>query len=294
MEDNMRIIQSLDEMMETARGWLLGGPVGYVPTMGYLHAGHAALLQEARRTCEVSIASIVTNPLPFASPNDSRLVPYDRDSDLQLLSREQVDVVFMPAAAKLFPSNFQTYVYPSGPLMRRLEGSVRPEFFRGYATLMAKLFALVRPDIVYLGQKNAQLVALVQQLVRDLNIDVKVQVLPTVREADNLPASSRTQSLTPAERQAATLLYAALLAGKALIDQGERRLAILEEAMTKTMAASPLVFPEYATACHPETFADPGGNLPDALTDLLLVVAARVGNLRLTDNLRMREGQWLL
>ena len=173
MEDNMRIIQSLDEMMETARGWLLGGPVGYVPTMGYLHAGHAALLQEARRTCEVSIASIVTNPLPFASPNDSRLVPYDRDSDLQLLSREQVDVVFMPAAAKLFPSNFQTYVYPSGPLMRRLEGSVRPEFFRGYATLMAKLFALVRPDIVYLGQKNAQLVALVQQLVRDLNIDVR-------------------------------------------------------------------------------------------------------------------------
>jgi pantoate--beta-alanine ligase len=294
MEENMRIIQSLDEMTETARGWLIGGTVGYVPTMGYLHAGHLALLREARRASEVCIASIVTGPLPFASPNDSRLLPYDKDRDLQMLAGERVDVAFIPRVADLFPPHFQTLVYPDGPITKRLEGAVRPDFFRGYATLMAKLFSLVRPDVVYLGQKNAQLVALVQQLVRDLNIDVKVQVLPTVREADNLAASSRTQSLTPAERQAASLLYAALLAGKALIDQGERRLSVIEAAMMKTMAASPLVLPEYATACHPETFADPGSSLPAALTDQLLVLAARVGHLRLTDNLLMRDGQWLM
>ncbi len=290
----MRIIQNLDEMTETARGWLTGGSVGFVPTMGYLHAGHLALIREARRACEYCVVSIVVNPLPFASPNDSRLLPYDRQRDLDLLANEQVDVVFMPPVGDLFPANFATYVYPSGSIMTKLEGAARPEFFRGYATLLAKLFLLVRPDIVYLGQKNAQLVALAQQLARDLNFDVKVQVLPTVRESDGLAVYSRTQSLTPAERQAAPLLYAALLAGKVLIEQGERRLEVIKQVMMDTMVASRLVIPEYATACDPVRFTSPGNPLPDSLTDLLLVVAARVGHLRLADNLLLRDGQWLV
>jgi pantoate--beta-alanine ligase len=164
---------------------------------------------------------------------------------------------------------------------------------QGYATIMTKLFELVRPDVAYFGQKNFQHFALMQQIVRDLNIDIKLQMLTTVRGADGLAYGSRILLLSPAERQAATLLYPALLAAKALVEQGERRTAVLEKAMADQVAASPLLTLEYAAACDPDTF-ESRDTLPDALTNLLLVISASVGKMRFTDNVLLRDGRWLV
>jgi len=291
---NMRIIHGLDEITETSRGWLAGGPVGFIPTSGALHAGHASLIQAARQECEYSIVSIFVNPLQFGQDEDPALYPHDLARDLAFLDSEQVDVVFLPRVEDMYPPNFSTYVTPSGPVAERLEGAFRPERLRGYATIITKLFQLVRPDVAYFGQKNAQHVALVQQLVRDLNIDVKVQVLPTVRDTDGLAlggayTGSPDHLLSPPERQAAARLYQALLAGKALIEGGERRLAFIEQAMTGVTTGIQV---EYVTACDPSTFEHPGDTLPANPTNLLLVIAARVGALRLTDNILLRDGRW--
>lgn len=295
MEHNMRIIKSLDEMTETARGWLAGGSVGFVPTRGYLHAGHLSLIREARRSCENCIVSIVLSPLQFASLDEFASYPQDLQRDIQLLENEQVDVCFAPDAGELFPSNFMTFVQPAGPLATSLEGAYHTPSLQGYATLVTKLFSLVRPDLAYFGQKNFQHFALVRQIVRDLNIDVKLQMLPTVREADGLAYSSRTHQLAPAERQAISLLYPALLAGKSLIEQGERRLATIEKTMADQVVASPLLLLEYAVARDPQTFEQPvdaSGMLPAALMNLLLVITVNVGNMRFTDNILLRDGHW--
>ncbi len=293
----MRIIQNLDEMTEMARGWLSGGSVGFVPTRGYLHAGHLSLIREARRVCEYCVVSVVLSPLQFTSLDEYTHYPRDKEHDMQLLENEQVDVVFAPEAGELFPPGYATFVHPDGPVAKRLEGALHPASLRGYATIMTKLFSLVRPDRAYFGQKNAQHVALVQQLVRDLNIDVKLEVLPTVRDADGLAFGSRTHQLSPDERQALGLLYPALLAAKALIEQGERRVASVEKAMADHIATSPLLHLEYATACDPITFAqshETGKRLSPAISDLLLVISARIGKLRFTDNILLRDGRWLI
>jgi pantoate--beta-alanine ligase len=294
MEHNMRVIQSLDEMTETARGWLTGGSVGFVPTRGYLHAGHLSLIRQARQACEYCVVSIVLSPLQFASPDEFARYPRAMERDIQTLMDEQVDVVFIPEAGELFPQGFATFVHPTGPVAERLEGAYHAAPVQGYATIMTKLFALVKPDIAYFGYKNAQYFALTQQLVRDLNIDVNLQALPTVRAADGLAYSSRTHLLTPAERQALGLLYPALLAAKALIEQGERQLAAIEKAMADQVATSPLLHLEYAAACNPVTFEEPGSTLPGALTDLLLVITISVGKMRFTDNVLLQGGNWLV
>jgi pantoate--beta-alanine ligase len=290
---NMRIIHDLDEMTETARGWLAGGVVGFVPTVGYLDAGHATLIQAARQECEYSIVSIFVDSLEYSQSEEPVLYPRDLTADVQFLDREQIDVVFIPRVEEMYPPHFSTYVMPYGPVAERLEGAFRPEHMRGYATNIVKLLQLVRPDIAYFGQNDAQHVALVRQLVRDLSIDVKVRVLPTVRDRDGLALSSHNHALTAEELQAAPLLYQALLAGKALLEQGERRLALIEKAMAEVMTASALIKLDYATACDPQTFEQPADTLPGALTDLLLVVAAHIGTTRLNDNLLLHNGHWL-
>jgi len=297
MQHNMRIIQNLDEMTETARGWLSGGSVGFVLTRGYLHAGHLSLIREARRASEYCVVSIVLSPLQFASLDEFMLYPRDMEHDIQLLANERVDIVFAPKVGDLFPPEFATFVHPGGPVIERLEGAYHAASLRGYATIMTKLFSLIRPDLAYFGRKSVQHVALVRQLVRDLNIDVKLEILPTVREADGLAYSSHTHQLSADERQAVSLIYPALLAAKTLIDQGERRLALIEKAMTNHVMLSPTLRLEYAVACDPITFvpsSEKGETLPASLSDLLLVLAASVGKRRFTDTICMRNGRWLL
>jgi pantoate--beta-alanine ligase len=294
MGSNMHIIYDVEEMTETARGWLAAGSVGFIPTLGHLHTGHAMLARSSLLTCELSVVSILVNPVQFGFDEDQAHYPYSLEGDLQLLDQEQVDVVFIPRPEEFYPAGFSFHVTPSGPLAERFEGAARPRYARSTATAMTKLFQLVRPDVVFLGQKNAQQVALIRKLVRDLNIDVSLRVLPTVRERDGLAISARNHLLSPPERKAVPILYRALLACKALIEKGERRRAVIEKAMTAMIATEPLVKLDYVALCDPDTFELMGKKMPPKLPDLLLAVAARVGTTRQVDNILWKsDGYWL-
>ena len=279
----MRIIYDLDEMTETARGWLAGGTVGFVPTMGYLHQGHVALMQAAHQDCEVSVASIFVNPIQFEENEELIRYPRDLPRDLQLLSNARIDVVFIPRASDLYPPDFATYVTPSNSpwTMQLAKGVGSLIYNRGVATVTTKLFQLVRPDVAYYGQKNAQQVAIVRQLVRDLNIDVELRIQPTVRESDGLALGSRNHFLTVAERKAARVIYRALLAGKALVDTNVRNSAVIEKAMIDLLVTEPLVTLDYVKVCHPDTLS-----ILDIVTPgTMLLVASHIGKIPLVDNI---------
>ena len=280
---NMRIINDLDEMTETARGWLAGGSVGFVPTLGHLHQGHVTLMQAAHKECEISVASIFVNPKQFEAYEDFTRYPRDLPGDLQLLSVAGIDVVFIPRTEDLYPTNFSTYVTPSNfpwamPLAKGVGSQI---YIRGVATVITKLFQLVRPDIAYFGQKNAQQVAIVRQLVRDLNIDVELRVMPTIRESDGLAIGSRNHFLTVPERQAASVIYRALLAGKALIDGNVRNSAVIEKAMIDLLVTEPLLTLDYVKVCHPDTLS----NVDTVTSGTMLIVAAHIGKVHLIDNI---------
>jgi|SRR6185312_5595769 len=290
----MRIIQNLDEMMETARGWLAGGTVGFVPTMGHLHAGHLSLVKAVQRECEISVVSIFVNPLQFEPGHDHAIYPRNLSGDLQLLDNEHVDIVFAPRSEDIYPPHFSTYVTPEGQITQWLQKTNRLQYARGITTLTAKLFQLVRPDIVYYSLKNALHVALVRQEIRDLNFDISLRTLPVVRDNDGLAINNRLPSLSTAERQALSLLYRALLTAKTLIEQGEHNTAAIEKAMADLTATSPLLKLDYAVVCDPVTFERPADTLPGPLPNVLLLAAGHVGNTYLVDNfLWMSDGFWL-
>jgi pantoate--beta-alanine ligase len=287
----MRIIHSLSEMTETARGWLAGGSVGFVPTMGYLHEGHAALYFAAQQECEISVVSIFVNPLQFSSEEDFARYPRNLSRDLQLLHSANIDVVFLPGLEEMFPPGFASYVTPFGPVAEQLAGAMHPTAMRGVATVATKLFQLVRPDVAYFGQRDAQQVAVIRQVVRDLNIDITLRILPAVRSADGLALSSRNTQLSPPEWQAASSLYRALLLGKAHIEQGERSSAVIKKAMLELLATEPLVAVDYVAICYPDTFEE----IEDICPPLVLVVAAHLGQTRLSDTiLWLGDDSWLL
>ena len=290
----MRIIYDLDEMTETARGWIAGGSVGLVPTMGNLHAGHVALIQASLRECELSVVSIFNNILQLESNETQSRIPRSLSDDLQLLDQERVDVVFIPRPGDFYPVSFSTHVIPSGPLAERLEGATQPENIRKFATAMTKLFQLVRPDLVYLGQKKAQQVALIRKLVSDLNFDLNIRVLPIVRDSDGVAFSSRIGLLSLEERRAVAVLHQALLAGKAVIEKGERHSAVIEKVVADLIATEPLLKLDYVAICDPNTFEEVGETLGVNLPDLLLTVAVHVGAIRLIDNILWKSsGYWL-
>jgi len=289
----MRIIHNLDEMTETARGWLAGGSVGFVPTMGSLHQGHISLVQAAHQECEISVASIFVNPLQFEESDD--LLSYLRDlsRDLQLLSTTNIDVVFIPRTEDIYPAGFSTFVMPTSPLwaVQPAKGTGSRIYARGVATIITKLFQLVRPDIAYFGRKNAQQIAIVCQVVRDLNIDVGLRILPTVRESDGLALGSRNHFLTQPERQAASVLYRALLAGKALVDVNVRNCAEIEKAMMDLVVTEPLVNLDYVKVCHSDTLSSVDTIVPGTM----LMIAAHIGKVHFIDNIIWRGGtNWLL
>ncbi|OLB55074.1 MAG: pantoate--beta-alanine ligase [Ktedonobacter sp. 13_1_20CM_4_53_11] len=289
----MRIIHNLDEMTETARGWLAGGSVGFVPTMGSLHQGHISLVQAAHQECEISVASIFVNPLQFEESDDLLRYPRDLSRDLQLLSTTNIDVVFIPRTEDIYPAGFSTFVMPTSPLwaVQPAKGTGSRIYARGVATIITKLFQLVRPDIAYFGRKNAQQIAIVRQVVRDLNIDVGLRILPTVRESDGLALGSRNHFLTQPERQAASVLYRALLAGKALVDVNVRNCAEIEKAMMDLVVTEPLVNLDYVKVCHSDTLSSVDTIVPGTM----LMIAAHIGKVHFIDNIIWRGGtNWLL
>jgi pantoate--beta-alanine ligase len=284
----MRVIETVNEMRVARREIASLG--GFVPTMGYLHAGHLSLARAARAECATVVASIFVNPAQFGPNEDLSRYPRDLPRDLNLLASAGVDLVFTPTAAEMYPAGFATYVEPGGALTERLEAAARPGHFRGVATVVTKLFQIVAPDVAYFGQKDAQQVAVIRRMIADLNLPVELRVLPTVRERDGLAMSSRNAYLNTEERAAADVLYRALEAGQALIASDPAASAQRAiEAMRGVIAAEPRARLEYADVCDPDTFAP----LEALRAPAILAIAARVGPARLIDNFLLRaDGTW--
>ncbi|WP_069805611.1 4-phosphopantoate--beta-alanine ligase [Thermogemmatispora onikobensis] len=280
----MRVIHELWEMTETARGWLSGGAVALVPTQGYLHPGHLALIEAARRECEICVVSLFADPLQFTSPEELARRAHEQgvsDHDLQLLERLGVDVVFAPQWEAMYPPDFATYVTPAGPLAECLEARLYPQRLQAIATTTCKLLLLVRPDIAYVLRNEVYTVALLRRLVRDLNVDVKISVLPEQRDADGLVYSESYSLLTAEERLAARVIYSSLLTGLGLLLAGERRPEAVIQAMEQLIKAEPLATLDYVALCDPEALTTLAG-LGDRA---LLVAAVRIGGVRLLDSL---------
>jgi pantoate--beta-alanine ligase len=277
----METIRTIAWMKEKAREARLEQRViGFVPTMGALHAGHLALVERARRVCSPLYASIFLNPAQFAANEDLSKYPRPLEADMEKLSSAKVDGLFLPQAADIYPPGFSTYVQVGG-LSDRLEGKLRPGHFRGVATVVLKLFEIVQPHYAYFGRKDAQQVRIVQQMVRDLNLDTEIVVCPIVREPDGLAMSSRNAYLSGEDRKAATVLSRALRAAENELAAGVRDSLELQRAMQKVLAAEPRARVDYAEIVDAETFEP----LVHVSRRSYAVLAVHVGKARLIDNL---------
>lgn len=279
----MKTITTIDEL-RAARA-LLPAPVGLVPTMGYLHAGHLSLVRTARVECASVIVSIFVNPAQFGPQEDLAAYPRNLRHDLKLLEAEGTDLVWTPTPEIVYPSGFQTWI-SVGEASRPLEGSMRPGHFRGVTTVVAKLFNVIQPQKAYFGQKDAQQTVVIRQMAKDLNYPLEVIVCPIIREPDGLAMSSRNVYLNPAERQAATVLYRALQAAQSAYSAGERDADHLRQVMLNTIKTEPLARMQYVSCAHPNTLQELNGRLID---QALLSMAVFFGQTRLIDNLILRE-----
>ena len=256
-----------------------GAVIGFVPTMGFFHEGHLSLMRAARAECSLVVVSIFVNPVQFGATEDFNTYPRDLERDLAQVAGEGVDLLFAPPEEELYPDGFDTMVEP-GKVAEGLCGSSRPGHFRGVATVVAKLLNIVRPDIAYLGQKDAQQVAVIRRMTKDLNLDAKIRVCPTVREKDGLAMSSRNTYLSEDERSQAPVLYQALSQAQAAVAGGETSVARLRKAMKRKIAEQYLVDLEYVKIVDPETM-EPVTEIRDSA---LVAVAAGIGRTRLIDN----------
>jgi pantoate--beta-alanine ligase len=263
--------------LEAARA--AGAGVGFVPTMGALHAGHRSLLVAARRETGFVVASVFVNPLQFGPTEDLATYPRDRDGDLAVLAAEGVDLAFLPSEREMWPAAPQVRLRV-GALGERLEGARRPGHLDGVATVVAKLLHLVGPSRAYFGQKDAQQLAVIRRMVADLAFPNEIVACPTVREPDGLAVSSRNAYLSAEERARATVLCRSLEAGRTRFAAGERDPAAIEAAAGELLGGKPGVEPEYVA------LVEPGGFEPveHAEAGQVLSVAARVGRTRLIDN----------
>jgi pantoate--beta-alanine ligase len=274
----MRRIEFVDEFRRVRRG--LTGTLGLVPTMGYLHQGHLELVRRARAENDFVAVSIFVNPTQFGPLEDFARYPRDMDRDLSMLRRERVDLVWTPSVEEVYPPGFSTYVVVE-QLTERLEGAARPGHFRGVATVVAKLFTVTEPHRAYFGQKDAQQALVIRRMTQDLNLSPTVVVAPTIREPDGLAMSSRNVYLSGEEREAAPALYRGLREAAARYSAGERSAEVLRAAVHATLAAQPLITPEYVSVADPSTLDE----LHEVSGRALLSLAARLGQTRLIDNL---------
>lgn len=257
-----------------------GVRIGLVPTMGALHDGHRALIRAARLQCDALVVSIFVNPTQFSQSEDLAKYPRPISRDRALCRKEGVDVCFEPTVAAMYPERFQTIVTVPA-LARRWEGNVRPHHFSGVATVVTKLFGMVRPQIALFGQKDFQQSAVVRQLIEDLNFGVTIVVQPTVREKDGLAMSSRNVYLSPDERARAVILYKGLQAGAEAIRTGVRDGKVVEAAMQRVIKTEPSMTIDYLAVCDARTLEP----LSTVTGRMVLLGAVRLGTVRLIDNL---------
>jgi pantoate--beta-alanine ligase len=277
----MEIIRSVNWMREKARTARAEQRIiGLVPTMGALHAGHIALVQQARMQCSPVYASIFLNPKQFGVNEDLARYPRPLEADTEKLTAANADGLFLPDAADIYPPGFSTYVQVEG-LGDRVEGKARPGHFRGVCTVVLKLLQIVQPHFAYFGRKDAQQARIIQQMARDLNLDTEIVVCPIVREADCLALSSRNAYLTAEERKAATILYKALHAARQALTAGTRDARELRRITSKIIAEESLASVDYVEIVDAETF-EPVVRIAKRT---YIVLAVRVGKTRLIDNL---------
>jgi len=254
-------------------------PVGFVPTMGYLHEGHMSLVKKARAENRTVIASIYVNPTQFGPNEDLAKYPRNLERDLAMLDKEGTDAVFFPEDKDMYPAGYDTWVTVDN-LTKPLEGNVRPTHFRGVTTVVTKLFNIVRPTNAYFGQKDAQQALVIKKMAADLNMNLKVVVCPTIREPDGLAMSSRNVYLNPEQRKAAPVLYKSLQMAQELFANGEKNADVILGQMTTLIQKEPLVKIDYISISDTETLAE----LKIIKKTALVSMAVKFGNTRLIDN----------
>ena len=278
---DIKIITRVTEMQEHSermRG--LGKTVAFVPTMGFLHEGHLSLIRKGRELGDNLVVSIFVNPSQFSPDEDFESYPRNFDKDLKLLQKEGVDVIFSPNEDELYQDGFQTYVDLKN-LPNHLCGISRPIFFRGVATVVAKLFNIVRPHIAIFGQKDYQQLVVIRRMVRDLNFDIKIVGFPTVREPDGLAMSSRNTYLTPEQRINALSLYKSLNQSKKLVESGIKDAKRIIDTADTLIKSHPETVIDYIAICDPETLAD----IEIIDRPALMALAVSIGKTRLIDNM---------
>jgi pantoate--beta-alanine ligase len=273
----MEVVKTIAEFRSLRAS--LPEPLGFVPTMGYLHEGHLSLVRQAKAENKSLVVSIFVNPTQFAPNEDLDRYPRDLEGDLSLLEKEGVDIVFAPSAEEMYPPVFSSRVEVD-KLTRRLEGASRPGHFAGVTTVVAKLFNIVQPTRAYFGQKDAQQAIVIKKMVADLNINLEVIVLPTVREPDGLAMSSRNSYLNAEERQAALVLHRALMLVQGLWSQGEKDAEKLRNEMAKLIGKEPLANIDYISIADIKTLEE----LKELKTPALVSMAVKIGKTRLIDN----------
>jgi len=277
----MKVIEIIDAMQRLRQQ--LAESVGFVPTMGYLHEGHLALVKRARTENSSVVVSIFVNPTQFGPQEDFSSYPRDPQRDLAMLEKEGADVVFMPSADEMYPPHFNSWVEVS-KITERLEGAYRPTHFRGVTTIVAKLFNIVQPTRAYFGQKDAQQALVIKKMATDLNMNLEIIAVPTLREPDGLAMSSRNTYLNPEQRRAATVLYQALTLAQKLWSQDERNAERLRQEMTTLIKKQPLATIDYVSVADPETLDE----LDTVKSPALVSLAVKIGNTRLLDNIVLK------
>ena len=281
----MKIIKSIRQMQSWAgQQRRRGKRIGFVPTMGALHEGHRSLMRAARRRCDAVVVSIFVNPTQFGPNEDYARYPRDAKGDAALCRLEKVDILFMPTAGAVYPKSHDTKILV-GRIGEVLEGAVRPGHFSGVATVVAKLFQIVKPDIAFFGQKDYQQTVVIKRMTRDLNFPVKIIVCPTIREKDGLAMSSRNRYLSAGEREASRVLFRALQKGRERVGQGECDSAAVRDAMTLFIQEQPPARIEYAAIVHPDTLQE----VAQIEGPVVLLLAVRIGKTRLIDNLLVKH-----
>jgi pantoate--beta-alanine ligase len=277
----MEIVQRILPMKESGKKARSEGRViGFVPTMGYLHDGHLALVREAKKMSDVVVVSIFVNPTQFGPSEDFDKYPRDPTRDAEMLSNENIDYLFMPKAEEMYPENFRTTV-KLAELSDKMCGASRPGHFEGVTTVVLKLFHIVEPHFAFFGQKDAQQLVIIRRMVKDLNMDEEIVRVPTVREKDGLAMSSRNSYLSPEERQAATVLYRALEHALNRVEEGERKSKTILKEMKEIIQTEPLAKLDYICATDLNDLRD----LKTLKGKSLIAVAAWFGSTRLIDNI---------
>jgi len=276
----MKVAETISEMKQVRRA--LKEPVGFVPTMGYLHEGHISLVRAAKAENKSVVVSIFVNPTQFGPKEDLSKYPRDLKRDLAMLEKIGADVVFFPADKEMYPPGYDTWV-DVDKLTKRLEGASRPTHFRGVTTIVTKLFNIVEADNAYFGQKDAQQALVIQKMANDLNMNVRVVVCPTVREPDSLAMSSRNVYLTPEQRKQATALHRSLTLAKDLYTKGERNATKIQQQMTELIQKEPLAVIDYISIASPETLEE----LETIQGKALVSMVVKFGNTRLLDNVTL-------